>query len=336
MLNWSPMVFIGDRSLTHPDLTKLLKKKALGALLANLAALSGQEVTFGLWDAHDEPLIAPDGLATDPPARTTRTLVVEGRPVGYLVASGAADHPRFSSQLEAAADLVTHLIVQAGENRALAQEVLERYREINLLYSIQETIGARLDLGQIADLILKESIRVIKAAAGVLLLLTPDRSAFDIQARHGAAPLTKRCAHTDTVAGWVVQNRHAAIVNDVSADPRCGPADAGARCLLCTPLTSSQKDIGALTLYDKAAGGIFTASDQKLLTALASQATVAIETAREVEARESRLKAQIRELRIEIDEIHKQRQVASITATDYFARLQQSAQEMRREFEEEV
>ena len=79
---------------------------------------------------------------------------------------------------------------------------------------------------------------------------------------------------------------------------------------------------------------MFTASDQKLLTALASQAAIAIETAREVEARENRLKAQIRELRIEIDEIRKQRQVDSVTATDYFAHLQQTAQEMRREFEE--
>ena len=90
------------------------------------------------------------------------------------------------------------------------------------------------------------------------------------------------------------------------------------------------------TLYDKVADEIFTASDQKLLTALASPAVIAIETAREVAARENRLKAEIRELRIEIDEIRQKSQVASITTTDYFARLQQSAQEMRREFEEDL
>lgn len=371
MLNWLPASQIGDVLLKHPNLKKLLKSKTLAALLTYLETLSSSGLALGVYNAegqflagsatlstdeiisilradsstlqgHPEPIPVKPGQTTRtcaPTKELTRTLVIDDEPVGVLVATCDGESPltpRLSLQLDAAADLLTHLITQALENRTLAQETLERYREINLLYRIQEAIGARLDLDQIANLVLEESIRIIKATSGALLLLTADQPAFNVQARQGQAPVEKRCAHTDTIAGWVVRNRRAAIVNDISADLRCGPADAGARTLLCVPLTTGEKSTGALALYDKVANRIFTASDQKLLMALASQAAIAIETTREVEARESRLKAQIRELRIEIDEIRKGTQVASITATDYFAQLQQSAQEMRREFEEEL
>jgi hypothetical protein len=325
--------------LNNLDFGKLLKKKTLAALLADFETLVGQTTTFDLYDTEGEPLFVSTALPAeefeaalhaDLPTNTTRTLVVEGELVGILVATA----PCSSSQLDAAADLLIYLITGALENRALAHETLERYREINLLYRIQEAIGAQLDLDQSASLVLSESIRVIKATTGALLLLTADQLAFNVKVRHGEAPIKDGCSHTDTIAGWVVRNQRATIVNDVSADPRCGPADARARSLLCVPLTIGDKSIGALMLYDKADDDIFTASDQKLLAALASQAAIAIETARAVETRESRLQAQIHELRIEIDEIRKRSQVSSVTATDYFARLQQSAQEMRREFEE--
>ncbi len=51
--------------------------------------------------------------------------------------------------------------------------------------------------------------------------------------------------------------------------------------------------------------------------------------AREVYAREQRLKQQLQELRIEIDEAKKARQVAEITETDYFRELSQKAQRLR-------
>jgi two-component system cell cycle response regulator len=49
----------------------------------------------------------------------------------------------------------------------------------------------------------------------------------------------------------------------------------------------------------------------------------------EVRAREQRLKQQIQELRIEIDEVKKAQQVAEITETDYFYQLKQRATDLR-------
>jgi DNA-binding response OmpR family regulator len=50
----------------------------------------------------------------------------------------------------------------------------------------------------------------------------------------------------------------------------------------------------------------------------------------EVYTREQRLKQQVQQLRVEVDQAKRARQVAEITETDYFQELQQKARELRR------
>lgn len=64
--------------------------------------------------------------------------------------------------------------------------------------------------------------------------------------------------------------------------------------------------------------------------ALGRLARVFQNMAREVYAREQRLKQQVQQLRIEVDEAKRARQVAEITETDYFQQLQQKARGLRR------
>jgi hypothetical protein len=52
--------------------------------------------------------------------------------------------------------------------------------------------------------------------------------------------------------------------------------------------------------------------------------------AREVQAREASLRAQVRELRIEIDHARQARQVAEITESDFFRDLSGRAADLRR------
>ncbi len=352
------------------NLGKLIKKRTLSTLLAELELLAGAGVHLDLYDAAGAPLLSrstppPEGLeaaleraqrqleagetgSIPLPDGQARALVLDAEVVGLLWATTATtdSSERVDARLSAVAAVFQQFASQAKANRALAHETLERYREINLLYGIQEAIGTQLELDQIANLVLNESVRVIKARSGVILLCESaspnpiEPSSFVVQARLGQVAPTERYPRSDTIAGWVVQAGRAAIVNDVANDARCGPLDRPARSLLCAPLTVGDgqspegKVLGAITLYDKASGDIFTASDQKLLLALASQSAIAVETARAVQVREERLKQQIRQLRIEIDEIRKEREVAQITETDYFARLQSNAEQMRREFEE--
>ena len=51
--------------------------------------------------------------------------------------------------------------------------------------------------------------------------------------------------------------------------------------------------------------------------------------AKEVAAREQRLRREVQQLRIEIDEARTSRQVDEITESEYFRRLQQKVDELR-------
>ena len=62
---------------------------------------------------------------------------------------------------------------------------------------------------------------------------------------------------------------------------------------------------------------------------LGQLARVFQQMAREVQAREQRLKQEVQQLRIEIDETRTARQVAEITETDYFRDLQRKADQLR-------
>ncbi len=68
--------------------------------------------------------------------------------------------------------------------------------------------------------------------------------------------------------------------------------------------------------------------------ALGNLARVFENMAREVYAREQRLKQQVAELRIEVDRTLQVQQVAEITGSDYFQELQQRARAMRKQAEE--
>jgi two-component system cell cycle response regulator len=63
--------------------------------------------------------------------------------------------------------------------------------------------------------------------------------------------------------------------------------------------------------------------------ALGQLARVFLRMAGEVAAREAQLKQQIQVLKIEIDEVQKNRQVSEITETDYFQSLQEKARALR-------
>jgi CRP-like cAMP-binding protein len=65
--------------------------------------------------------------------------------------------------------------------------------------------------------------------------------------------------------------------------------------------------------------------------ALGKLARVFRQMAREVDARERRLRREVQELRIEIDRARQSRQVAQITGSDYFVSLQRRAQALRSE-----
>lgn len=163
-------------------------------------------------------------------------------------------------------------LTESLEKRDVATEALDRYREINLMYRVSETIGVSLDPEAIPRMVLEESNHVIRADAGLVLLSAQaGDSTWEVKSSFGAdhAAALHAVALAETIKPALGDRPQ--ILTDL---PASAPAYAA---ILWTPLKAQERVFGGILLGRLEGREEFTASDEKLLTALARQAAVAIE-----------------------------------------------------------
>jgi transcriptional regulator with GAF, ATPase, and Fis domain len=254
----------------------------------------------------------------------------EGEVLGWVLGDQAA---------ASLAGLLTQLVAREAEKKALANEVLGLYREINLLYNLSEKLAASLELEPVAQLALSQAKSLIKTTEGLVMLIDETSHKLkSVTAFGNESQIAGYLACIDLIIDVVAETGKAEIVNDVHADPRYAECESSLSSLLCAPLKVNQQVIGVIVLFNSTPIH-YMAADLKLLNTLASQAGPAIQSAiiyektlREAKERESRLQQQIEQLKIELDEAKMQKQVAEITESDYFQRLREQAEELRKSF----
>jgi sigma-B regulation protein RsbU (phosphoserine phosphatase) len=174
------------------------------------------------------------------------------------------------------------------EAELAAEELAERYEEINLLYTIGEIIGRTVSLEDAAAIILKEIAETVGARRGVIAVHDAARGALRPVATRGvAAPANDiRVDDAERALARAFRERRA-----VSLAPEAARAPGDAQltgALLAVPILWTSPNgataLGAVVLADRSGRGPFTAGDQKLLSAIATQIGTAIENARLVRA----------------------------------------------------
>jgi len=190
------------------------------------------------------------------------------------------------------ADLVAKLVVRAfafsHEVRFFTYELSERYEEINLLYSISETLGSLLRLDDAARVILGEVCDVLGAKRGSLYVFEAEGDLLQLVASVGEEGLRGPLKVSDpqAVTARVFRDGRPLILgqtgsrghghlHEMSADESrlCVP-------IRYTPPAGEPRTVGVINLIGQRPGGRFTASDQKLLSAIASQVGSALENHR--------------------------------------------------------
>jgi transcriptional regulator with GAF, ATPase, and Fis domain len=193
------------------------------------------------------------------------------------------------------AALISAIAAKEAEKIALADEVLEKYRELNLLYNLSDKLGTTFDLSAVTQIALTESSRLIRSPAGKITLCENMQSAaaFGDQFLATTSELMERTAArtSDTGKGEIVNAEGGAAASVLSA-----------------PLKAQDRVIGVIVLAREPTQ-TFTAEEFKLLATVASEAAPVIENAiqheraiRQASEREERLKKQIEALQIQIDE----------------------------------
>lgn len=181
---------------------------------------------------------------------------------------------------ELLADLLSHLAGREGERKSLGTEVLNLYREINLIYSFSEKLAALLDVERVAALTLQEARRLIVATDGVLMLLDPETGALTTVAGFGDELPALRGFHAGRgILGAMAASGVAEIVNDIEIDPRRVTEQTSLRALIGAALRVGERVTGIIALGSTVPMA-YTAGELKLLNTLALQAATAIENAR--------------------------------------------------------
>lgn len=252
---------------------------------AEVAATSGGDLT------PPEPL----ALADDPVPRWRETALgrqivvrIPGRTLAWLglgpVADDDRDAPRWMNVLVPA---LSQMLQSQWEASRAANELAERYEEINLLYSIGEILGRTVTLEEAARTILLEVAETVGAEYGALLvhdaasgLLRPVTS---LRAPGAPAPLPIPIDDPVSVSARVFRTRHALLVNpgvltsEYEASFRSGA-------MLCVPVVWTTPEggipLGVVCLSGRRGAENFSAGDEKLVAAVGSQIGTAIQNAR--------------------------------------------------------
>ncbi len=257
------------------SIRRLLSQRKAVRLLSGFATLL-PDVAIALVEADGEILArAGADLPADAPADSF-PLRAGGERVGTLRVQGPGlQSPQAQPALHFLQQTLDELLDRALESRTLAQETLERYREINLLYKIGETISASLDPDEIPRLVLAEAARVIHSDGGVVLLL--DEKGFIVRSGFGPAEVVSELEQFGrrSLGRYQGEDQFRIFTVDRNSSP-----EARIGTFLCSPLQARERVLGFVSLGRLVGQPIFTAGEEKLMTALTQQAAVAVENAR--------------------------------------------------------
>ncbi len=284
--------------------------KEIGAVLAAFHEATGCEAA--LWSAPEGAAAAvvdfalPSGscapslddlpgpgdrmeVATPRGARLVSSIPGPGRAwlaVGPCVEEGRAP----ALYLNLLLPVITQYRQSALEVEHAANELAERYEEINLLYTISEILGRTVTLEEAAATILTEISETVGARRGSILVHDRVTGTLQVVAALGVRAEDLQPIAVDDefcVSACVFREQHPRIAE--AGDMVCDSESAYRRgAMLSVPIMWTTPDggepLGVVNLSDRRSRQPFTAGDQKLVAAIATQIGTAIQNARLVRA----------------------------------------------------
>jgi adenylate cyclase len=174
--------------------------------------------------------------------------------------------------------LLNYLTYIDYEKRSLASELLDKYKEVSLLYDIAEGITS-LNSAEAGTLILEKATRLIKADSASIMLFNKDKGILEVVSGIGKDYDTKVSLKPgEGVAGHVLITGKGEIINKLQKDPRFIKGNNRISSLICIPLRLRNETIGVMNISTEEPFE-YTSEDYKVMTTIATLAVYAISAA---------------------------------------------------------
>lgn len=183
------------------------------------------------------------------------------------------------------AEAVANEVALALDNAFLYERALSRAANLETVFRISQAVGSSLQVNVVLNRVLDVVQKILSADAVALMTYDPRKRCISTAMARGAVPAEVLALEThpgEDVPGYVFSTGEPAAFRDLS-ETTAGIAGAAAahnlRSLLAVPLLARGRSIGVLMVFasDPAA---FSDEDMNVLQTFASQAALALDTAR--------------------------------------------------------
>ncbi len=175
------------------------------------------------------------------------------------------------------ADYLIILVNKDLEKKKIGNEVLGLYREINMIYDFSEKISEIIDEQSIAKMALHEASQIIDSTHGLFLIYDTIKDKVIELSSFGQSPnRNNNITNQDQVLKELIKKGTSSIVSQERMNNN--PSLSHLKAVMYAPLKVKQKTLGMVILGHNDEKE-FTAAELKLLTTIALQSAVAIESA---------------------------------------------------------
>lgn len=277
----------------------------LGQGLSNQVILNGNTLLINGQEKAEAMGVFAVGKRGTPTSVMAVPMVLGERVFGMLSAQSYRPNDYTEEDLQILSTLANQAVVSIqngrlfGETQRLAQEleqrVIERTAQLQqeqqnteTLLRILTEVSSSLDLDRALNRTLSLMNDAVGADQGTIMLLNAEDNLLHYRAGYGylseqAGSQTRRLTLKvgQGLAGWVVENRDAALVNDLYKDERWMQSSSGSRehrSAVAAPLLVGEDVIGVMMVFSRTEN-YFTPEVLSLVKAIASQVAVAINNA---------------------------------------------------------
>ncbi|MFQ5549864.1 MAG: GAF domain-containing protein, partial [Gemmatimonadales bacterium] len=224
----------------------------------------------------------------------TRTVVEFERPPGYWL---EIEPHGTATDIGIAVDMMSHVLESEAEVIQMTGELADRYEEIDLLYTIAETLGRTLALGDACRVILREVSSVVGARRASILVSDADRQLlFPVAGLGVDVTGFDPIAIDDETSVAARAFREGRTLSGATRGPEPGvhtERQYRGEAYLSVPILypdseSIPEPIGVINLTDRAGRDVFNPGHRKLIDAVAHQIGAAIQNARLVDRDKTR------------------------------------------------
>jgi adenylate cyclase len=217
---------------------------------------------------------------------------------------------------------------------ALVEREQHTVNKLKILLEVSKQLWSPDEPDKLLHKILDLLFQIMDIDRAVILLVDPDSGQLELKAAKSRSNIPDDPqSYSRRIVELAYQSGDAIITQDAKDDDRFDDSVSIIRQVIqncmCVPFKNYTEIMGVLYIHNSSLSVSYTHEDLEFLSALSNQAAVVIHMSREFHKREQKLKQQVMELQIQIDQGKKESDVAEILSLDFFQKLQQRAEQLQ-------